>query len=119
MAKQGTPTMGGLMFIAAVAIAVAVLTAGRPDSDRRATGTSLYVLLFALVFGLIGFIDDYAEDARQKENDRPERPPEISAPAGGGHSCSLCCCATAAILSPNLYVPFFGVEWKHALGGCT
>ncbi len=33
MAKQGTPTMGGLMFI--LAIAVAVFTAGASNSTRR------------------------------------------------------------------------------------
>ena len=57
MSKQGTPTMGGLMFIIAAAVAVAVL--GWPDFvvNRRFGGG--FVLLFALVFGIIGYIDDY------------------------------------------------------------
>ena len=55
--KQGTPTMGGLMFIAAVAIVVLVLNGPAILSGDL---TSVFVLLFALVFGLIGFIDDYA-----------------------------------------------------------
>ena len=56
MAKQGTPTMGGLMFI--LAIAVAVLTAGWHDL-LAGNRNHLYVFLFALVFGIIGFIDDF------------------------------------------------------------
>ena len=56
MAKQGTPTMGGIMFI--LAIGVAVLTAGWEDL-LRGSRNHLYVFLFALVFGNIGFIDDF------------------------------------------------------------
>ena len=56
MAKQGTPTMGGIMFI--LAIGVAVLTAGWEDL-LRGSRNHLYVFLFALVFGIIGFIDDF------------------------------------------------------------
>ncbi len=51
MIKSGTPTMGGLIMIAAML--VASLTAGIVNKD-------LYVVLFAVVgFGLIGFIDDF------------------------------------------------------------
>ena len=64
MSKQGTPTMGGLMFIAAVAIVVLVLNGPAILSGDL---TSVFVLLFALVFGLIGFIDDYAK-IKKKEN---------------------------------------------------
>ena len=55
MSKQGTPSMGGLMFI--FGIAVAVVVAGM---ETLAAGNSahLVVFLFALVFGLIGLIDD-------------------------------------------------------------
>ncbi len=45
MSKQGTPTMGGLMFI--IAIGVAVLTAGL-DVLKSGNRTPLYVFLFAL-----------------------------------------------------------------------
>ena len=52
MSKQGTPTMGGLMFIAA--IAVVCLSVG---FDCMAEGEygHLFCLAFALVFGAIGF----------------------------------------------------------------
>lgn len=56
MSKQGTPTMGGLMFIAAMALTVALFGWRHiAEGDRGA----LYVFGFALVFGLIGFLDDY------------------------------------------------------------
>ena len=54
--KQNTPTMGGLMFI--VGITVAVLTVGWQDIASGAYG-ALLVLAFALVFGAIGFFDDF------------------------------------------------------------
>ncbi|MEG2118976.1 MAG: phospho-N-acetylmuramoyl-pentapeptide-transferase [Pseudoflavonifractor sp.] len=53
--KQGTPTMGGIMFI--VGLAAAVLTVGWRDMAAGRFG-GLFVLCFALVFGAIGFVDD-------------------------------------------------------------
>ena len=56
MSKQGTPTMGGLMFI--VAIGLAVLLAGWEEM-MAGNRNHLYVFGFALVFGVIGMIDDF------------------------------------------------------------
>lgn len=51
MTKSGTPTMGGLIMIAAILITA--ITSGRINKD-------LFVVLFATIsFGLIGFIDDF------------------------------------------------------------
>ena len=55
LSKQGTPTMGGLMFI--LGIGTAVLTAGWEDL-QNGLHNHLVVFLFALVFGAIGFVDD-------------------------------------------------------------
>ncbi len=49
--KAGTPTMGGLMFLAGTAAAVLMLSRGLTDG--------LIVLIVIVGFGLIGFIDDY------------------------------------------------------------
>ena len=58
MSKQGTPTMGGIMFIIGIAIAVVALS----WSDFMAGDFSaLIVFVFALVFGVIGFIDDFCK----------------------------------------------------------
>ena len=56
MSKQGMPTMGGLMFIIGIGITILALGWGHM---RRGEFSHLYVFLFALVFGVIGFIDDY------------------------------------------------------------
>lgn len=62
--KAGTPTMGGVMFI--VAAVLTVLTVGLPDLLKGNRG-ALFVLLFSLFFGAIGFLDDY-EKLRKKQN---------------------------------------------------
>ena len=51
--KQGTPTMGGLMFIIGIGIAILIL-GWRGMLERNFT--HLYVYVFALVFGVIGYI---------------------------------------------------------------
>ncbi|MDE6787989.1 MAG: phospho-N-acetylmuramoyl-pentapeptide-transferase, partial [Ruminococcus sp.] len=75
--KQGTPTMGGFMFIIASVIMTMAgywtyrIRAGLDVTDAE-THNAFYrllsVLIFSLLFGLIGFIDDYTKVAR-KNND--------------------------------------------------
>lgn len=63
--KAGTPTMGGLIFI--LAVTVVSLTVGwRRMSDER-DFTHIFVLLFALIYGAIGFLDDF-EKLKHKQN---------------------------------------------------
>ena len=64
MNKSGTPTMGGLMFIAAVTIVC--LTVGFPSMLEGDYG-HIVCLALALVFGAIGFLDDY-EKLKKKQN---------------------------------------------------
>ena len=64
MSKAGTPTMGGVIFIAAVT--VAVFTLGFPYI-REGTLGALFVLVFSLFYGAIGFLDDY-EKLKKKQN---------------------------------------------------
>ena len=54
--KAGTPTMGGIMFIAA---AIACVLVGGWTAMAAGTYDHLMVLGFALVFGAIGFVDDF------------------------------------------------------------
>lgn len=60
--KEGTPTMGGISFILASIIVFAavsvVLYIKGEDAD---IGKMILCMLFALVNGLIGFIDDFAK----------------------------------------------------------
>ena len=64
MSKSGTPTMGGVIFISSCTLVC--LTVGF-DSMRSGDFTHIFVLLFALVFGVIGFLDDW-EKLRKKQN---------------------------------------------------
>ena len=105
MSKQGTPTMGGLMFILATIIVVMVVNG---PAILSGDWTSVIVLVFALVFGAIGFLDDYAK-IKKKEN--------TGLTAGQKFLLQLAAAILfivllrkCGILSPNLYVPFFGVE---------
>ncbi|CCO08722.1 phospho-N-acetylmuramoyl-pentapeptide-transferase [Desulforamulus hydrothermalis] len=62
MAKSGTPTMGGIMFLAAIAVTGALLlSSGVPG---RAEG--LVVLAVTLGYGLIGFLDDFIKVALKR-----------------------------------------------------
>ncbi len=63
--KSGTPTMGGIMFITGTGVVVFLL-----GWQRMLAGEfwHLYVYLFALCFGMIGFVDDYRK-VRQHQNE--------------------------------------------------
>ena len=105
MAKQGTPTMGGIMFI--LAIGLAVLTAGW-EVLLRGSRNHLYVFLFALVFGIIGFIDDF-QKLRHHANE--------GLTAGQKFLLQLAAAIVFTVLlrgsgylTPNLYIPFLNVE---------
>ena len=63
--KAGTPTMGGIMFIVGSGV-TAFLMGWEPM--LRGEFAHLYVYLFALIFGLIGFVDDYRK-VRQHQNE--------------------------------------------------
>lgn len=62
MSKQGTPTMGGLMFI--IPVTITVLTVGMPSLLAGDTAGA-FILVFALIFGAIGFLDDYFKVIRK------------------------------------------------------
>ena len=104
-AKEGTPTMGGLMFITAAA--GVVIAFGWRDF-AAGDWTALMVLGFACIFGCIGFADDFAK-VKGHHNDG------ISA----GLRLLLELAAALAFLallryvdrlSPNLYIPFVNVS---------
>ena len=62
--KSGTPTMGGVIFI--LATAVGILTVGF-EGMLHGNYVHLSVFVFALVFGGIGFLDDW-EKIKKKQN---------------------------------------------------
>ena len=61
--KSGTPTMGGLVFIAASILCVVTGW----DAMMNGEYAHLLVLGLALVYGLIGFVDDFVK-VKKKRN---------------------------------------------------
>ncbi len=102
MAKQGTPTMGGIMFI--VGMLVAIVIGGWRDM-LAGNFTHLYLYLFALVFGIIGFIDDY-EKVVHHRNTGLTAPQKFVLQLAVAIA-FLCLMRYMNILTPNLYIPFF------------
>lgn len=103
--KQGTPTMGGLMFI--IGIAAAVLAAGWKDLAAGDLG-ALYTLLFALVFGVIGFVDDYVK-VKRHQNEGLTAPQKFLLQLAAAIAFTVLL-RFEGYLSPNLYIPFVNVE---------
>jgi len=105
--KQGTPIMGGLMFISG--ITVACLTIGFAavrDGDVR----HLYILVFALIFAAIGFFDDY-EKLRKKQNLGLKARHKFVLQAVVALAFVILMRVTGN-LNPSLYIPFVNVTWN-------
>ena len=62
--KQGTPTMGGAMFIVGIGLAC-IIVGYRSIADGDLT--HVYIFLFALIYAAIGFLDDYRK-VKKKQN---------------------------------------------------
>lgn len=110
MTKQGTPTMGGLMFIIGIGVTVVALGwQGMTEGDF----THIYVYLFALVFGIIGYIDDY-QKVKHHQNTGLTAIQKFLLQLAAAVA-FLCLLRYEGHLSPNLYIPFFNtyvvVNW--------
>lgn len=107
MAKQGTPTMGGIMFIAG--ILAAVLLAGIPDFRQGDFG-GLFVFLFALVFGAIGFFDDFMK-VKYKKNEGLTAAQKFLLQLAAAILFTVLL-RSAGYLTADLYIPFFNVTFQ-------
>lgn len=69
MSKQYTPTMGGFMFMIGItaAMIVSALMLGVFAGGAAGLGAFFAVLLLALAYGLVGFVDDWAK-IKKKQN---------------------------------------------------
>ncbi|MEY8403633.1 phospho-N-acetylmuramoyl-pentapeptide-transferase [Oscillospiraceae bacterium 44-34] len=105
MSKQGTPTMGGIMFI--LAIGAAVVVAGWDDL-MHGDCNHLYVFLFALVFGAIGIIDDF-QKLRHHANEGLTAAQKFLLQLAAAIAFTVLM-REQGYLTPNLFVPFLGVE---------
>ncbi len=102
--KNGTPTMGGILFIVtALACVVAAIPAMR-EGDL----SYLYVYGFALIFGIIGFLDDFIS-VKYKRN------LGLTALQKAALQLAVAACYLLLLrytnhLSSELYIPFVGVS---------
>ena len=101
MSKQGTPTMGGIMFI--LAIGAALLAAGGGPL-RMGLRNHWYVFLFALVFGAIGFIDDF-QKLRHHANEGLTAPQKFLLQLAAAIAFTVLM-RGEGYLTPNLFIPF-------------
>ena len=104
--KAGTPTMGGIMFI--LGAGVAIFIAGWGEM-LRGNMIHLYVYAFALVFGIIGFIDDYRK-VRQRQNEGLTAKQKFLLQLAAA-VVFLTVMRAEGLLSNHLYVPFFNVSF--------
>lgn len=107
MAKQGMPTMGGIMFIAGIFIAI--LVTGWQDFSQGRFG-ALFVFLFALVFGVIGFLDDFMK-VKYHKNEGLTAPQKFLLQLAAAIVFTVLLRYTG-YLTPDLYIPFFNVSFQ-------
>jgi len=62
--KEGTPTMGGIFFIAAIFLSVLVF--GVPIVLRSGDVKLLWVFVMMLLYGVVGFIDDFVKFVKKQ-----------------------------------------------------
>ena len=100
--KAGTPTMGGLMFILGILVSILVCGwKGMMAGDLK----HLYICAFALIFGVIGFLDDF-EKVKHKQNLGLTAIQKFLLQLAAAVA-FLCLMRFEGMLTPNLYVPFF------------
>ena len=105
MSKQGTPTMGGLMFI--IGILVASVIAGIPQMREGQYG-HLLIFAFAAVYGAIGCIDDMVK-IRKSQNTGLTAPQKFLLQLAAAIA-FVVILRHFGYLTPNLYIPFFNVH---------
>ena len=105
MTKQGTPTMGGVMFIIGIGLTILVLGWRHMMAGEFA---HLYVYLFALVFGAIGFIDDY-QKVKHHHNTGLTALQKFALQLAAAVA-FLCLMRLEGLLTPNLYIPFWNTH---------
>ena len=104
--KAGTPTMGGIMFIIGTGITVFAMGWKQMLAGEF---SHLYVYLFALIFGLIGFVDDYRK-VRQHQNEGLTAKQKFLLQLGAA-VIFLTVMRYEGMLTNTLYVPFFNVSF--------
>lgn len=105
MSKQGTPTMGGIMFI--VGIGVAILLAGWEEMIAGSY-SHLFIFGFAFIFGCIGMIDDMHK-LKRKTNEGLTAIQKLLLQLAVSFA-FVVLLRNSGEISPNLYIPFVNID---------
>ena len=101
ISKQNTPTMGGIIFIFAVTVA---LIACIPNMLKDKNYIPLLMLGFSMIFGAIGFVDDWSK-IRKKQNQGLSVGQKLALQAAAALM-FISLLRTLGHLVPDLYIPF-------------
>ncbi len=107
--KSGTPTMGGIIFIGGLLMIIPFGWRGMRQGDW----THLLVLAFSLVFGVIGFLDDFFK-VKYKRNLGLTAIQKLLLQMAAG-ALYIYALYRLGELKSELYVPFFNVSWELPL----
>ena len=104
--KSGTPTMGGIIFVVGAGVAMVALGW---KSMMQGHYEHLFVLGFSLVFGFIGFLDDYVK-VKKKRNLGLTALQKLALQLAAA-ACYLALLRWSGHVSSELYIPF----WNHSV----
>lgn len=107
-AKQGTPTMGGLMFMLAAIVVAVLLQVGE---FRARTHMTLALGAFALLNMLIGFLDDFGKIRARKNQGGLSESQKLVAQFIVATLFSVYCYMHPDV-DTVIFVPFVGIEWN-------
>ena len=116
--KEGTPLMGGLLFILGTLVSVMVfvfmlknISGGENKSDNIAI---IYIFVMAFCGGIIGFVDDYAKMIKkQNEGLTAVQKFTLQLAVSVGYVILL---RYAGLLNSELYIPFANIDQPLNLG---
>ena len=104
--KEGTPIMGGLLFI--VGTLAAILIFGFLLAEEGGSIVIVYTYVMAFCYGIIGFIDDYAKMIK-KQNEGLSKAQKFALqfPVAIGYVILL---RHAGIITSELFIPFANIN---------
>jgi len=102
--KENTPTMGGVIFVIAVVLAVAAQV---PAMIRTQDFKPLLMLSVSLVFGAVGFIDDWTKVKHKRNKGLTAMQKLLLQIAAAALFVTVM--RVMGYLTPHLYIPFVGI----------
>lgn len=108
--KQGTPTMGGLFFIAGITCATMIFAS---NSYFKGEMRPVIALLNSLAFGFIGFVDDYIKVVKKRNLGLSARQKFLLQLLVG--VVLIFSLRQYGYIDTTVYIPFFNIAWDFGL----